>query len=280
MLATPCEVLMSVHDNVLNVVISKEVVPDASIEVECVVEHELQARLLLLHHRSNIAIEILEDVKVGGSPGLVHGLNSVESWMITPSVKETLNGVLGPLDVVVVDGDILVVLKVPLAHPFADSLVAKVVHIDPFGPICETRIVKAILRSLDGMNVEEDLDVILLGHVKEPLDFVLGTLSAANEGAIGLQGPIANGNPNDLNLAVSHHLERIFGDPGIPVITKDSVSLIGTKGLAESVLVHPNSLSVGLVEESVEERRGDPRLQHLPSSDVSANHGISGSGRR
>ena len=45
---------------------------------------------------------------------------------------------------------------------------------------------------LDGMHVEQDLDVILLGGVEEPGDLVLGALSAANVWAVWLEGPVSD----------------------------------------------------------------------------------------
>jgi hypothetical protein len=40
------------------------------------------------------------------------------------------------------------------------------------------------------------------------------------------------------------------------------------------VLVHADTLCLGLAEESVEERRGDPWLKHLPATNVGADHGF------
>jgi len=63
-LATPGEVLMRVHHNVLVVIIGKELVPESSIEVESIVEDKLQTGLLLLHHGADISVEIHEYIQV------------------------------------------------------------------------------------------------------------------------------------------------------------------------------------------------------------------------
>ena len=42
------------------------------------------------------------------------------------------------------------------------------------------------------MNVEQDLDVVFLGRVEEPCDLILGAISAANVGAVWLEGPVSD----------------------------------------------------------------------------------------
>lgn len=71
--------------------------------MESVVENKFQVWFLLPHHGSDIAVELLEYVDIGRPPGLVDRLNSGKGGMVTPSIEKTLNGVLGPVDVVVVD---------------------------------------------------------------------------------------------------------------------------------------------------------------------------------
>ena len=122
------------------------------------------------------------------------------------------------------------------------------------------------------MHIEEDLDVVFLGRVQEPRDLVCSTFSASNVGSVWLQSPITDGNSDDLDLAISHVLEGLFGDPSIPMLSEDLVSLISAKSLTESVLVHSNTFGVSLAKEAVEERWGDPRLENLPATNVGANH--------
>ena len=271
----PCEVLMGVHDNVLNVIVLEEIVPRVGIEVEGIVEDELQAGLLLAHHVTNISVEVLKDVQVGRPPWLVDGLNSIDCWVITPSVKETLNGVLGPVNVVVVDGDVFTLIVVPFAHPFAESVLpmAEVVLIGPHSPVGQAGVIISVLRSLNGVDVKENLDVVLISSVQEPLDLVLGAFSAANVGAVGLEGPVTDGESDDLDLTGGHLNEGVLSDPGIPMLTKNGVTLLGSKSRAEGVLVHADTLGLGLSEEAVEEGGSDPGLKHLPATNVGADHG-------
>ena len=202
--------------------------------------------------------------------------------MVTPRVQQTLDSIFGPLDVVVVDRHVPAIVEIPLAHPLTEGVlpVAEVVLVEPLGPVRQARVVVAVLRASHGVHVKEHLDVVLLGHVEEPLDLVLGALSAANVGAVGLQSPVSDRNSDDFNLAISHSLEGLLSDPVVPVVAEDSVSLLGAEGLAESVLVHADTLRVRLAQEAVEQRRRDPGLKHLPSTDVGANHGAATGGRR
>ena len=63
-LAAPGEVLVSVHHDVLMIIVVKEIVPGVWIEVEGVVEDELDARLLILDHGSHVSVELLQSVDI------------------------------------------------------------------------------------------------------------------------------------------------------------------------------------------------------------------------
>ena len=149
----------------------------------------------------------------------------------------------------------------------------EVILIFPDGSIGEARVVVTILGAFYSVHIEKDLNVVFLGHVKEPCDLVVGTFCASDIGSIGLQSPVTDWDSDNLDLTSGHVLEGIFCNPSVPMLSENLVSFIGTKGLTESVLVHTNTFIVGLAEEAVEERRSDPGLEHLPATDVSANHG-------
>jgi len=57
------------------------------------------------------------------------------------------------------------------------------------------------------------------------------------------------------------------------MVTKNFITLFRSESLTESVLIHAHSLGVSLAKESVKERRGDPGLEYLPSTDVGTSHG-------
>ena len=57
--------------------------------------------------------------------------------MVTPGIEKTLNGVLSPVDIFLVDFLVLASLHVELTHPLAKSMipVVKVVLISPGGVV-------------------------------------------------------------------------------------------------------------------------------------------------
>ena len=151
--------------------------------------------------------------------------------------------------------------------------VSEVVVITPGGVVAESRIVISVLAALDGVNVEQHLDVVFGSGVEKPSDLVLGAISAANIGAVWLEGPVTDWESDDLDVSGGHLDEGVLSDPEIPMLTKHFVALLGSKSLAESVLVHAN-IVLGLAKESVEERWGDPWLEDLPATNVGADHGF------
>jgi len=277
--STPSKVLMGVHDNVLMIIIIKEIVPEISIKVESVMEDELQARLLLLHHDLDISVEILEEINVRAPPWLVNGLDGIEGLMVTPDVEETLDGILSPYHVLEVDSQKgATICRVNLTLPLAPSVipVIEVVLIGPDGTVAETRVIESVLGASNSVHVQQDLDVVLLGGVKEPCDLILGAISAANVRSVGLESPVTDWESDDLNLSGGHLDEGVLSDPHVPMFAEDGVTLNGSKGLAEGVLVHADTLGVGLSEESVEERGSNPGLKDLPATNVGADHGLAG----
>ena len=101
-LAPPGEVLMSVHNNVLHVIVIEKIVPGACVRVESVMEDELEARLLISHHVSHIFVELLKHIEIRAPPWFVDWLDSIDGWVIAPFVEKTLDGVFGPVNVFLV----------------------------------------------------------------------------------------------------------------------------------------------------------------------------------
>lgn len=149
----------------------------------------------------------------------------------------------------------------------------EIVLVEPLSSVADTGVVESVLRSPHCVHVKENFDVVLFSRVEEPLDLVLGTLSAADVRTVRLEGPVTNRDSDDLNVSRDHLDEGVLGDPEIPVFTQHLVSLLGSKRVTEGVLVHANSFGLSLAKESVEERRSDPWLKHLPATDVGADHG-------
>ena len=162
---------------------------------------------------------------------------------------------------------------VPDSHPLSESVapVLKVGFVKPFSLIGKSRVIESILRSLDGMDVKENLDSMCMSSVEEPLNFIVSSVSATNIWSILLESPVTNWETDDLDLSGSKICNEFFGNPGVPMCSKNLVSTLWSKSLTESPLVHTDSLVVSLSEESVEEGWGDPWFKDLPSSEVSTN---------
>lgn len=123
------------------------------------------------------------------------------------------------------------------------------------------------------MDIKQDLEAILVGHVHEPVDLLLGTISAANVGTVLIEGPVTNRDTDDVNLLFRKSLEVILEEPAVPMGLKHSVTLFGSENLADGVLIDSDLrftfiVNTGLGKETVEERRGNPGLEDLPTSNV------------
>jgi len=64
------------------------------------------------------------------------------------------------------------------------------------------------------------------------------------------------------------------------MFSENLVSLLGSKGLTERVLIHTDAFRLSLSEESVEEGWSDPWLEDLPATNVGSNHGLVGESDR
>ena len=274
----PGEILMGVHDHILNIIVLEEIVPGVWIGSEGVVEDELQSWLLLSHHVSDISVEGLEVVNIGAPPWLVDWLNGVECWVVTPSVEESLDGVNSPVVVVLValnEGASIIWVDSSLPSSPGVFPMTEVIFGDPLGDGGLSGVIESVLRIFHGVDVEENLDIVLLGHIHEPVDLLGGSSGAANIWSILLEGPVTDWETGDLDLSLSHTGNDILGDPSVPMSSENSVTLLGSESLAEGVLGHTN-LSFSLSKESVEEGWGDPWLEDLPSSNVGSNSGSLG----
>lgn len=62
-----------------------------------------------------------------------------------------------------------------------------------------TGVVEAVLGSLSGMDVNKNFDVVFGAHVENPLDFIGGTIHAANIRAIWVESPVTDWYSNNLD---------------------------------------------------------------------------------
>ena len=68
---------MSIHNNILHVIIIEQVIPIDECEVEGIMENKFESRLLLTHHVSHISVESLQSVKVRVPPRFVNRFDSI-----------------------------------------------------------------------------------------------------------------------------------------------------------------------------------------------------------
>ena len=199
-------------------------------------------------------------------PRLIDGLDGVEGLVIAPLGQKTLNRIDSPVNIVLVNRLVVKVQKVEFTHPLTNGKVVEDVLAEPLGPVRLARVVIAVLRSFDGVHIEQNLEAVLLGGIQSPLDFILGAVHATHIGAVGLESPVTDGEADNFDLTISHLLEVLLSDPRLPMLTNDCVTLFSTERLAEAILVHADAFGMSLAEEAVEERRGDPGLDHHPAT--------------
>jgi len=185
------------------VIILEEVVPNACFESEGVMEDKSSIRCHLLHHFSDISVEILQWFKWSIPPWFIHGLEGSESWMLSVSFKEVSGYVLRSLYVVVVDtlvvslvigSNFVLDFPVPLTNPISCgvSLLGVVGFIWPEDKGGHTAIVEAVLGTFSGVDIEKDLDAILVSRVHKPVDLFSSPILTAYIWSILIKSPVTN----------------------------------------------------------------------------------------
>ena len=198
---------------------------------------------------------------------LVQWLESIESWVVTPSLEQVLMDLESSLEIVIVDWVISFGVCVPGAPPFTLGVSCEVVLVLPVDDHDLATVVVAVLRIFDGMEIHEDFDTIFVCSIIEPLDFVSGSVHAANVWAVWVKSPVTDWQSDDLNSFLGELLEVVLGEPSIPMCSHEFVSFDWPKSLTESPGVHGSVILV-LAEESVEERWSDPWLKDQPATSI------------
>ena len=116
-LVVPSQIPMVIDDNVMSVLIVKEIVPVLWIVPERVVEDKLEVGCLFTHEVAHVSVEELESPLVRFVPRFVHRLNGIEGRVISPLINEASDSVLRPKQVFEIN--VVVALAIPRAHPFA-----------------------------------------------------------------------------------------------------------------------------------------------------------------
>lgn len=201
--AIECLVVVVVHDDVFSVPVFEEIIPDGGIISERVMEDEFGLRSIFLDLLSNLSIEVLEDVEVCEPPWLVDWFEGIESAVSTISFKEIESHVETSLDVGVVNVLIVstlivsnfgLIIPIEISEPTGSCVtpVAEEGLILPNEEIGLTRVVKAVLRSLGSMDVNEDLDVVFGTGIEDPLNLVSGAIHAADIRSVWVESPVTD----------------------------------------------------------------------------------------
>mmetsp|Transcript_44632 Transcript_44632/g.60496 ORF Transcript_44632/g.60496 Transcript_44632/m.60496 type:complete len:224 (-) Transcript_44632:103-774(-) len=154
-LPAPCDVVMSIHNDILMVIVIEHGVP-ALTEVESILEHKLQSRLLLSHQVAYAAVEVHKSVSGSVAPWFVNRFNSINSRVITPLFQESINGIQSPVNVILVNIVVRLSILVPITDPVS-TLVTPVVESvlsPPDSLASPSRVVKTVLGVFDGMNIK------------------------------------------------------------------------------------------------------------------------------
>lgn len=125
---------MSVHNDVSHILIGEKIIPGVTITMERVVENEKSVRVHSANFLTSSLVEVLKGVKVGGPPGLIKRLNSVQSGMVAPLLHNKGNVIDSPVNVITVHVLVVTLLNVPSAHPVgsADRPVLEMSLVGPF----------------------------------------------------------------------------------------------------------------------------------------------------
>jgi len=267
---------VSIHDNVVQIIIGKHIVP-AVAEVEGVLEDEVELRVGFSDEVSGVSVELHKGITRSVFPRLIDGFKSIDSWVMTPSLKKLANIVESPINVVLVDVVIAPCVSVEVTNPVGGLHfpVSEVVVINPLKTGGFTGVIKTILGIFKAVNIEKNLEAVFGGGIKEPLNLVLSTISAANVRSVWLESPVTDRKSHDLDFSLRHFLDKLFGNPRVPMCSEYLVTFLRSKLFAESVLIDTNTILLGVTKESVEKRRSNPRLKYLPATDVGTNGGSS-----
>jgi len=146
--------------------------------------------------------------------------------MISPVLHQEINVVYTPLDVIVVDRDILAVGVIPDSHPLSKSVrpVLEIVLIFPLSSVSDARVIKAILRAFHCVDIEEHFDLVLFSGIEKPLNLISSSFHASYVRSIRTMSPITNRKPDNFNFTLSKASYMLFSYPGIPMSSHQLVT--------------------------------------------------------
>lgn len=83
----PSLIVMMIHSNFIDIIISEEIIPHSWVIMERVMEDEVSLWCMLLDKWSNASIEVLENINIRTPPWLVNWLERTKGLVGTPSLE-------------------------------------------------------------------------------------------------------------------------------------------------------------------------------------------------
>lgn len=129
------------------------------------------------------------------------------------------------------------------------------------------------------MHIDQYLDLVLEAGVKQPLNLVLCSVHAANIRSVLVDSPVTDRKSDSLDLSISECFNIILSVPVVVVSAHPPVRILIVIHRRSSLLHHfaesvgiKSHIALLLVQEGVEHRGRDPRLQHEPTTQVDSVH--------
>jgi hypothetical protein len=128
---------MGIKNHIFHIVISKKIIPQVCVKLECIVERKDDAGIHRVDNVPCFSVEVLQYPHVRIPPGLVYWLKGIHSWMLTVLFHKFLDVVECPVHtmlIICVDVVVLIGREVERSHPVScfNWPVAEVIFIGPF----------------------------------------------------------------------------------------------------------------------------------------------------
>ena len=120
----------------------------------------------------------------------------------------------------------------------------------PAHDVALSRVIESILASTMAMNINQDVDVVFITQVQDPIEFFNRPLGAFNVGWVGFKHPVAHGNPEGVYAITREFRNVIFGDEFRPMESQLGICLLFTECRTKRGHVHAGFLR-GLVSKSI-----------------------------
>ena len=222
-----------------SVIILKKSIPHLWLVVKLgVVENKPAIWIVFFDYLSRLCVPFFENFSYWLELRLVDWLKGIN--LGAPFLHETFMNLKIPFLRSVIDIIVLLCGIIPVSKPSWGVVF-------PVGECCAiftpyyiwsfSTIVVSILWIFHGMDVHQNLDVVLLTSVKKPLNFVLSAVHTPNVWTVRTESPISNWQSNNFNFLLCELFDDFVRIPSIPMSFHYLIALYRPKSLAKSVWV-------------------------------------------